>query len=269
MMTDTASHTALITGASAGIGATYADRLARRGYDLILVARDEARLTTLAARLRADTGRTVTVLRADLTDSADVARIEARLVEDSSITLFVNNAGMSLSGNLLTVEPAAIERLIALNVTAPTRLAAAAGRAFATRGGGAIVNLSSVLSQVVEAFDGAYNGTKAHLLTVSRWLNRQLADRGVYVQAVLPAATRTEIWERSGMDIASLPPEIVMEVGDLVDAALVGFDAREEVTIPPLADEALWTAADDARAAMVPVLGGNRPAARYRQSAIA
>jgi short-subunit dehydrogenase len=121
-----------------------------------------------------------------------------------------------------------------------------------------------VLSQVVETFDGAYNGTKAHLLLVSRWLNRQLADRGVYVQAVLPAATRTEIWERSGIDIDSFPAEIVMEVGDLVDAALVGFDAREEVTIPPLADEGLWLAADQARAAMVPVLGGNRPAARYR-----
>ena len=265
-MTDTPLPTALITGASAGIGATYADRLARRGHDLILVARDEARLTALADRLHAETGRSVTVLRADLTNEADVARVEARLAEDARIGLFVNNAGMSLTGNLLTAEPEAITRLIALNVTAPTRLAAAAGRAFAARGGGAIVNVSSVLSQVVETFDGAYNGTKAHLLTVSRWLNRQLGDRGVYVQAVLPAATRTEIWERSGIDIDSFPAEIVMEVGDLVDAALVGFDAREEVTIPPLADEGLWIAADQARAAMVPVLGGNRPAARYRVS---
>jgi short-subunit dehydrogenase len=268
-MTDNTLPAALITGASAGIGATYADRLARRGHDLILVARDEARMTALAERLGGETGRSVTVLRADLTDDADVAKVEARLASDERIGLFVNNAGMTLTGNLLTADPEAIARLIALNVTAPTRLAAAAGRAFAERGGGAIINVSSALSQVVEAFDGAYNGTKAHLLTVSRWLNRQLGDRGVYVQAVLPAATRTEIWERSGIDINAFPAASVMEVGDLVDAALVGFDAREEVTIPPLADEALWIAADQARAAMVPVLSANRPAARYRATVAA
>jgi uncharacterized protein len=261
--------TALITGASAGIGATYADRLARRGYDLILVARDAARMEALAERLRAATGRTISVERADLTDPADLARIEALLTDDVSITLFVNNAGMSMKGNLLTVEPAQIDQLLALNVTAPTRLAAAAGKAFAARGAGAIVNIASVLGLVSEQFDGAYNGTKSHLLTVSRWLGTQLADRGVYVQAVLPAATRTEIWERSGQDVDALPAEVVMTADDLVDAALVGFDKREAVTIPPLADEAAWDAYDAARLAMSAGFYNGTPAARYREAVAA
>ncbi|MGN6621265.1 MAG: SDR family NAD(P)-dependent oxidoreductase [Sphingomonas sp.] len=259
------NETALITGASSGIGAVYADRLARRGYDLVLAARNTERMEALADRLRQETGRTIDVLRADLTDPADLAHVEKMLEDDPAITLLVNNAGMSLNGDLLTADPEELSRLIALNVTAPTRLAAAAGRAFATRGKGAIVNIASVLGLVVERFDGAYNGTKAHLLTVSRWLGHQLSDRGVYVQAVLPAATRTEIWERSGKDVDAMPPETVMSVDDLVDAALIGFDRREAVTIPPLADESLWQAHDAARMAMLPGFGTGTPAPRYRK----
>lgn len=265
MMTET-KGIALVTGASSGIGAVYADRLARRGHDLILVARDEARLSALAARLSAETARTIEVLRADLTNPADLAAVERRLAKDAAITALINNAGMSLRGNLLSADSDEIDRLIALNVTAPTRLAATAGRAFASRGAGAIVNIASVLALVVEDFDGAYNGTKAHLLAVSRWLAGQLGERGVYVQAVLPAATRTEIWERAGQDINSLPAEVVMEVDNLVDSALVGFDRREAVTIPPLADETLWQAYDAARSAMLPGFGNGTPASRYRET---
>src|SRR3569623_7356 len=115
--------TALITGASTGLGAGYADRLAMRGYDLILVARDAARMTALAERLHGETGRTVDVLPADLTRADDVARVEARFASDDGFTLLVNNAGMSLNGDLLDSTPEELERIIALNVTAPTRLA--------------------------------------------------------------------------------------------------------------------------------------------------
>src|SRR6201995_5987018 len=100
-MTQALNQTALITGASTGIGAVYADRLAHRGYDLILVARDVGRMETLAERLRKETGRTVEVLGADLTAPADVAKIETRLASDATITLLINNAGMSLNGGLL------------------------------------------------------------------------------------------------------------------------------------------------------------------------
>ena len=267
-MTKVTNETALITGASSGIGAVYADRLAKRGYDLVLTARDTGRMEKLAERLRDETGVAVEVIGADLTKREDVARVEARLAKDD-VTLFVNNAGMSLNGDLLSADPAQVETLIALNITAPTLLAAAAGKAFGARGKGAIVNVASVLGLVSDRFDGAYNGTKSHLITVSRWLNAQLKDKHVYVQALLPAATRTEIWERSGQDIDKYPPEMVMSVDDLVDAALVGFDRREEVTIPPLTDEGLWDAFDAARVELAGGFFNGTPAPRYREPALA
>ncbi len=107
-----------------------------------------------------------------------------------------------------------------------------------------------------------YGATKAFVLFLSQGLNIELGAKGLYVQAVLPAATRTEIWERSGMRIEDLP--VVMEVEDLVDAALVGFDRRETVTIPPLPDEAQWQALEAARQAMLPNYMQALPAARYR-----
>jgi len=256
--------TALVTGASTGIGAIYADRLARRSYDLILVARDAARLEALATRLRTETGRKVDVLVADLTDRGDVAAVEARLAADATITMLVNNAGMSLTGTLLDSSVDSVERLIALNITAVTLLAGAAGRAFAGRGKGAIVNLASVLALAPERFDGVYSGSKAFVLNLSQSLAPILEPKGVRVQAVLPGATRTEIWQRSGKDIDAFPAEMVMEVDDLVDAALVGFDAGETVTIPPLADDAPWLAMTQTRLGLGPNLSKRDVAPRYR-----
>lgn len=266
-MTQVSNETALVTGASSGIGAVYADRLAHRGYDLILVARDTQRMDKLAERLRTETGRKVEVLRADLTDRADLAMVAARLSSDTAITLFLNNAGMSMTGDLLTVEAVEAEQLIALNITAPTLLAGAAGKAFVARGRGAIVNIASVLALIPERFDGVYSGSKAYLLNLSQSLAAQYAEKGLYVQAVLPGATRTEIWERSGKDIDAFPAEMVMGVDDLVDAALVGFDKRETVTIPPLSDADLahWTAMQDARGALAGGLSRREVAERYRE----
>ncbi len=260
----TARRTALITGASAGIGATYADRLARRGYDLVLVARDAARLAALAARLRAEAGVAVEVLPADLTDRAQLATVEAKIAGDPAISMLVNNAGMSLGGTIVTAPVADIERLIALNVTAPALLAAVAARTFAARGAGAIINIASVLALAPEMFDSAYSGTKAFMLNLSQGLAAEVGGRGVQVQAVLPGATRTEIWGRSGKNPDDLPAEILMEVGDLVDAALTGFDRGETVTIPPLADESGWQTMQQARLALAPHLSKREVAPRYR-----
>ena len=264
-MTIAPKGTALITGASTGLGAVYAGRLAQRGYGLILVARDAARVAALAERLHGETGRTVDVLPADLTRADDVARVEARFASDDGITLLVNNAGMSLNGDLLDSTPEELERIIALNVTAPTRLARAAGNAFVARGGGGIINIASVLALAPEMFDGVYSGTKAHLLNLSHSLAAQVQGKGVRVQAVLPGATRTEIWARSGKDVDSFPPDWVMDAGDLVDAALLGFDRGETVTIPPLADEGEWLAFEAARHAMDGKLSNRAVATRYRE----
>lgn len=265
-MNSVRNETAVVTGASTGIGAIYADRLARRGYNLVLVARDTGRMDALAQRLRTETGVRVEVIGADLTRREDVAKIEVRLADDD-VTVLINNAGMSMSGTLVDVEPEQAERLIALNITAPTLLAGAAAKAFIARGQGAIVNIASILALIPEAFDGVYSGSKAYILNLSQSLAAQYGAKGLYVQAVLPGATRTEIWERSGKDVDSFPPEIVMDADHLVDAALTGFDRREGVTIPPLADADLphWEAIGQARATLSTQLSRREVADRYRE----
>ncbi len=259
--------TALVTGASSGIGAMYADRLARRGYDLLLVARNRERLEALAQRLTDDTGRSVEIMVVDLNDKADLARVEVRLRTDGIITVLVNNAGMAMSGDLASADADHLESMIRLNVLAPSRLALAAIPGFVERGKGTLINISSVLALAPERFNGAYSGTKAYLLNLSLRLQQELASKGVRVQVVLPGATRTEIWEKAGTDIATLPPSMVMDVDDMVDAALAGFDRGEVVTIPALPDVADWDAYEAARQQMIPKLSLSVPAARYAAAA--
>jgi uncharacterized protein len=254
--------TVLITGASSGIGATYAERFARRGHDLVLVARDEARLNALAARLREDSGVAVEVLPADLTQAADLAKVEACLRDDERIGILINNAGIAQSGGILQQHAESIENLIALNTTAPTRLAAAVAPRFVQAGSGVIVNIGSVVGFAPEFGMSIYGATKAFVLFLSQGLHLELSPKGVYVQAVLPAATRTEIWERAGIDVNALPE--VMDVGELVDAALVGFDRREQVTIPPLHVAERWDALEGARGGLLAEIRQAHAAERYQ-----
>lgn len=259
--------TALVTGASSGIGEVYAERLAARGYDLILAARRVDRLEALAQKITARTGRKVEVLRADLSDRKDIATVERRLADDASITLLVNNAGISLDGSILENGSESIERIITVNVLAPTLLAAAAAQAFVGRDKGGIINIASVLAFAPEMMDGIYSGTKAHLVGLTQGLAAKLQGTQVRAQAVLPGATRSEIWEKSGKDVDAMMPGMVMDTADLVDAALVGFDRGEVITIPPLHDEAQFKALEAARQAMAPNLSRKEVAPRYRQSA--
>lgn len=252
----------LVTGASTGIGAVYADRFARRGHDLVIVARDKARLQTLAERLRAEAGVAVDVLAADFTRPEALAVVEARAREDARIGVLINNAGATVPGAFHQQDSAALADLIALNITSVTRLANAVAGRFAAAGEGAIVNIGSVLGIAPELGSTVYAGTKAYVLTFSQGLHLELGPKGVYVQAVLPAATRTELWERAGLDVNAIPG--VMPVDELVDAALVGFDRRETVTIPPLPDVAQWDQFQAARLAMLPNFRQERPAERYR-----
>ncbi|HWU69474.1 MAG TPA: SDR family oxidoreductase [Stenotrophobium sp.] len=257
--------TVLITGASSGIGATYAERFARRGRDLILAARDKSRLDSLAARLRAESNVAVEVLQADLTNPADLSALETRLRDDAKIGVLINNAGMAQSGGFLAQSADTVQSLITLNVTALTRLAAAVAPRFAQTGTGAIVNIGSVVGFAPEFGMSIYGATKAFVLFLSQGLNLELSSRGVYVQAVLPASTRTEIWARAGIDINTLPE--VMEVGELVDAALVGFDRRELVTIPPLHVAERWDALEAARQGLLSDIRQAHAAERYQPQA--
>ncbi len=263
-MTDTDHKgTAMITGASSGIGAIYADRLARRGHDLILVARNGDRLRALANRLSDTTGRAVETIVADLTDAGDLGRVETVLRRDASITMLVNNAGIGAAGSLLVSDVNKMSDMIALNVGAVTRLTYAVVPGFAARGAGTIVNIASIVAVVPEVLNGVYGGSKAFVLALSQSLHHELAERGIRVQAVLPGATATEFWDISGFPLANLPSAIVMSAEDMVDAALAGLDQGELVTIPALPDVADWDRFEAARQILAPNLSHAEPAARY------
>ncbi|KVG70260.1 AraC family transcriptional regulator [Burkholderia ubonensis] len=255
--------TAVVTGASTGIGAIYADRLARRGYDLILVARNRDRLAALAERITNDTRRSVEIIAADLNDRAELAGVEAKLKQDASITLLVNNAGVGTHTPLIDSDVDAMTRLIDLNVTALTRLTYAAVPGFVARGKGAVINISSIVAISPETLNGVYGGSKAFVLAFSQSLHHELADKGVQVQAVLPGATATDFWETGGLPLEHLPKAIVMSASDMVDAALTGFDRRELVTIPSLHAGEEWDAYEAARRTMAPHLSTDTPAPRY------
>ncbi|QGZ65393.1 SDR family NAD(P)-dependent oxidoreductase [Paraburkholderia acidisoli] len=260
--TEATRGTALITGASAGIGAIYADRLAKRGYDLILVARDADRLNALAARLSAETGRTIDTIPADLNDKAALARIERLLRDDARITMLVNNAGVGSVASVLKDDVDAMEAMIGLNITALTRLTYAVAPAFASRGAGTIVNIGSVVGIAVELLNGVYSASKSYVLSFGHALQRDLADKGVRIQTVMPAATATAFW-----DVAGYAPQkeaaTTMSAADLVDAALAGLDQGELVTIPTLQNGDDWTQWEAARRALAPKFANAKAAPRY------
>ena len=263
MKTIEAKGTALITGASTGIGAVYADRLAKRGHDLILVARNKERLASLARRLANDTNRNVETVEADLTSPADLQRVEDILRTNAGISLLVNNAGVGTTGPLVASDVDKMDNMIRLNVTALTRLTYAAVPGFVARGNGTVINISSIVAIAPETLNGVYGGTKAFVLALSHSLVHELADKGVRVQAVLPGATATEFWDIAGVPVHQLPPQIVMLADDMVDAALAGLDLGEIVTIPSLANEAEWDRYEAARRFMSGKLSSVIPAPRY------
>jgi uncharacterized protein len=214
---NTAVHrgTALITGASSGIGAVYADRLARRGYDLILVGRDAERLHALATALTDETRRGVEILAADLGLRTDLARVEAVLRNDASITLLLNNAGIGATAPLLQSDMAEVDAIIAFNVSVPTRLCCAVAPAYVARGTGTIINMASIAATAPQLHNGVDSGSQAFVLAFSQSLHHELAGTGIRVQAVLPG---------DGIRISAQ---------QIVDAALAGLDRGESVTLPP------------------------------------
>ncbi|MBY3446249.1 SDR family NAD(P)-dependent oxidoreductase [Rhizobium laguerreae] len=255
---------ALVTGASAGIGAIYAARLAERGYDLILVARRADRLKALSDKLGAAHGTKVEVVEADLTKDADVTRVEKVLKENSAITLLVNNAGNSTLAPVAKTAEEDAAAMIALNVTALTRLTHAILPAFLSRNLGAIINVASVLSFHALPISAIYSGTKGYVMNFSRGLQQELAETNVRLQLVMPAATATELWDLSGVPLALLNQATVMTSENLVDAALAGFDKGEDITLPSVADASLWDKFDQARSTLFAATQTGEPAPRYR-----
>ena len=255
--------TALVTGASSGIGAAYADQLAARGHDLILVARDKARLRAAAERLGREAGVTVEVMSADLTQPEDLASVRDRVATDAALSVLVNCAGLGPLGPALDSPASLYDGLLDLNVRALQTLSLAAAKAFGERGAGTVINVSSAVAIVPERFNAPYAASKAFVLALTQGLGAELAGKGVRFQAVLPGVTRTNFFERTGADIGQIPPEMIMEASDLVAAALAGLDAGETVTIPSLPDLGDWQALEAARFRLGPNLSRSMPASRY------
>jgi len=259
--------TAVVTGASAGIGKTYADRLAGRGYDLLLVARRGDRLTAVAEDLRARHGVAVETLVADLSVAADLDRVAAVLAGDEDITLLVNNAGTSALGPMAAATREALDAMNEVNVTALARLTLAVLPRFKARDQGTIVNIGSILGFHFLPISSIYSATKGYVLNFTRGLQQELAGSNIRVQLVVPAATATDLWEISGVPLSALNPNSIMSVEDCVDAALAGLDLGEAVTLPSVEDAVSLLAAYDA--ARIALLGGSqtgKPASRYRAS---
>jgi len=256
--------TAVVTGASSRVGAIYADRLARQGHDLILVARNQARLEALADRLRHETGQSVRVIAADLQDDAQTARLAGELAADASVSVLVNNAGIGAAAPALQSDVEAMVRMIALNVTALTRLTYAVLPGLVSRGRGTIINIASIVAVAPELLNGVYGGSKAFVLALTQSLHKELAGSGVRVQAVLPGATATEFWDIAGHTVDRLPPEMVMAADEMVDASLAGLALGELATIPSLPQIEDWDRFEAARQALMPNLSRTTAAARYR-----
>jgi uncharacterized protein len=256
--------TAVITGASGGIGAVYADRFAKRGYDLFLIARDGNRLGEVANKLYETYGVPVETLIVDLTNKPALLKLESQLQADKKVSVLVNNAGFGGTKSLVDSSVDELENMIFLNVTALTRLTAAVLPNLIAKNAGAIINIASVVAVNPDALNGTYSGTKSYVLNFTQSLFKTLKDTGVQVQAVLPGATRTDFWNRAGLSVNNLPEKNVMSAEDCVDAALNAFDNKELVTIPALPDVEVWNRYEQARLALYPFLSNKEAAKRYR-----
>ncbi len=254
----TVSGTAVVTGASSGIGKVYAAKLAERGFDLILVARRAERLAALADQLKASHGITVTNLVADLSKPEDIERVAQTLEGNAAITLLVNNAGTSVMGAFADAKAATIEDMLNVNVLALTRLALAVLPGFKQRNGGTLINIGSVLGYYVYPGTSAYSGTKGYVLNFTRGLQRELAGSNVKIQLVAPAGTISEDWDSTTVD-----PSIVMTTEACVEASLRGLDMQEATTLPSVEDLQLLHNYEAAAGALMGASQIGKPGSRY------
>lgn len=263
MSTPSTHKLAVVTGASSGIGAVYADRLAARGYDVLLIARRRDRLEEVAGRIASAHGRKAEILVADLADPDDLSRVADDLAHRGDIEILVNNAGIARFSPIAKGDAADSSAQIALNITALTRLTHAVLPGLVARDRGTIINLASVLSVHSLPYSAVYSGTKAFVMVFSRGLQAELAGTNVKVQSLHPAVTATEIWEQAGLSVDGFDAAKVMKTETMVDAALVGLDKGEAFTWPSVADEALWKTFAATSDALFAAGETGKPAPRY------
>ena len=253
---------AVVTGASSGIGAVYAERLAARGHSLLLVARRLDRLANTRDRLSSNYRVEVATLVADLERPSDVSDLEARVAADD-VTFVVNNAGAGGLGRSQDKTADQLERIIQLNITALTRLSHAALTGFRKRGVGVLVNVGSMMAHAAAESGAAYSGSKAYALNFTQSLQMEYAGSPIRIQLVMPGPIRTEFFSSQGVSESIFPLESYLSPEQLVDAALAGLDAGESVTIPSMLDEQVWIALEAARTEFVKATMSGKVAIRY------
>jgi short-subunit dehydrogenase len=272
---DSTRDRALVTGASAGIGEAFAERLARDGYDLILAARRRDRLEAIAERLAKETGAGIEVFSLDLSEASDLAKLEERAVSDDRLTHLINNAGFGAYRPFVELDPGVAEDLIDVHVTATVRLTRAVLPGLIARGRGAIVNVASLL-----AFSGTlpadplpqravYAAAKSFMVTFTQTLAGELTGTGVRAMVCCPGVVKTEFHEVQGMDLSHVPR---MSSEDIVTATLAGLELGEVVCVPALEDASLVDKIGESKRALlgsasVGARGGTGPqvATRYRK----
>jgi len=260
---------ALVTGASSGIGAAFADRLARDNFELIVVARRVGRLEALAKVLKAKYHTPVEVLAADLSEPDQLKEVEQRITHESELAMLVNDAGFGAYQPFIGLDPNKADELIRLQVTAVTRLTRAALPQMIARSKGTIINVSSRF-----AFSGSlaapslpkravYAGTKAYVNAFTQILHSELVGTGVKVQALCPGVVKTEFHERMGMDSSRIPASMVMKPEEVVEASLAGVRNGEVVCIPALEDLSLLDRVHQSEFNLWERSGGGALAERY------
>ncbi len=226
---------ALITGPTSGIGAGYARRYARDGYDLVLVARDVDRLSTLAGELQGQAGN-IEILPADLADSADREKVGERLA--TGVRVLVNNAGFATKGDFWTTDPAVLQSQLDVNVTSVMHLTRAALPAMLDAGAGTVINIASVAG-LLPGRGSTYSASKAWVISFSEGLAVGLQGTGVSVHAVCPGYVRTEFHARAGIDVSKSPSFMWLEVDDVVAQSLADIAGGKVISIPGLQYKAL------------------------------
>jgi short-subunit dehydrogenase len=231
-MNTTPRPVALVTGASAGLGREFAVQLARRGYDLVVVARDADRLQAIAAQLRESDGAKVDVLPADLTNDRDVSMVVDR-IDRGPIDVLVNNAGFGTRGSIARASRTDQEAMLRVHVLAAHRIAQAAVQKMVAQNRGAVINVASIASWLISPGNANYSATKAWQRVFTESLAMELKDKGVYVQALCPGYTHTEFHQRGGMNKKRVPDWWWMNADRVVAESLRAMDRRRPVVVVP------------------------------------
>ncbi|MBN3761421.1 SDR family NAD(P)-dependent oxidoreductase [Burkholderia sp. Ac-20365] len=231
MIEGVSKGTAVVTGASSGVGACYAEQLAERGYDVIMIARNRARMNTLASQLTDKTGRSFEVVQADLARLAGVQSVESLLRSDSSITMLVNNAGIGAAAPMLESDTSLISPIIAVNLAALTRFTRAVAPAFASRGTGTIIQVATVANDRPECKNGMCEAIAAYVLAYSRSLHQDFSDQGIRLQVVLPESKYRRFLQVTDHEAVRGRVSYATAAENMVRTALAGLDHGEFVSM--------------------------------------